>query len=165
GAHQKGRVIDCTHGLSEGPFTPERAGSLPTMDLLNLAFSGKFNKKEVQGRLVGQGGLLAYLSTTDGQKISDMINAGDERAKLIYEAMAYQIAKEIGAMSVVLKGVLDGIILTGGLAHSKKLTDWIKERVGFLAPVFVYPGEDELSALAEGGLRVLRKEEKVISYL
>jgi butyrate kinase len=165
GAHQKGRVIDCTHGLSEGPFTPERAGSLPTMDLLNLAFSGKFNKKEVQGRLVGQGGLLAYLSTTDGQKIGDMINAGDERAKLIYEAMAYQIAKEIGAMSIVLKGVLDGIILTGGLAHSKKLTDWIKERVGFLAPVFVYPGEDELSALAEGGLRVLRKEEKVISYL
>ncbi len=165
GAHQKGRVIDCTHGLSEGPFTPERAGSLPTIDLLNLAFSGKFGKKEIQSRLVGQGGLMAYLSTTDGQKIGSMINAGDERAKLIYEAMAYQIAKDIGAMSVVLKGAIDGIILTGGLAHSEMLTDWIKEWVLFLAPVFVYPGEDELSALAEGGLRVLRDEEKVISYL
>ena len=165
GAHQKGRVIDCTHGLGEGPFTPERAGSLPTIDLLNLAFSGKLDKKEIQDRLVGQGGLLAYLSTTDGQKIRDMINAGDERAKLIYEAMAYQIAKDIGAMCVVLQGAVDGIILTGGLAHSEMLTDWIRERVGFLAPVFVYPGEDEMSALAEGGLRVLLKEEEVKNYL
>lgn len=165
GAHQKGRVIDCNHGLAEGPLTPERAGSLPTIDLLDLAFSGKFDKKEMQGRLVGQGGLLAYLSTTDDQKIQDIIKAGDERAKLIYEAMAYQIAKDIGAMSVVLKGVIDGIILTGGLANSEMLTDWIREWVGFLAPVFVYPGDDELSALAEGGLRVLLKEEEVKSYL
>jgi len=165
GAHQKGRVIDCTHGLGEGPFTPERAGSLPTIDLLNLAFSGKVDKKEMQGRLVGQGGLMAYLSTTDGQKIRDMINAGDEKAKLIYEAMAYQIAKDIGAMCVVLKGAIDGIILTGGLAHSEMLTDWISEWVGFFAPVFVYPGEDEMAALAEGGLRVLLKEEEVKSYL
>jgi butyrate kinase len=165
GAHQKGRVIDCTHGLGEGPFTPERAGSLPTTDLLNLAFSGKLDKKEMQGRLVGQGGLSAYLFTTDGQKIRDMINGGDERAKLIYEAMAYQIAKDIGAMCVVLKGAIDGIILTGGLAHSEMLTDWIREWVGFLAPVFIYAGEDEMSALAEGGLRVLLKEEEVKSYL
>jgi butyrate kinase len=108
---------------------------------------------------------LAYLSTTDGQKIRDMINAGDEMAKLIYEAMAYQIAKDIGAMCVVLQGAIDGIILTGGLAHSEMLTDWIRERVAFLAPVFVYPGEDEMSALADGGLRVLLKEEEVKSYL
>ncbi|MGA3207809.1 MAG: butyrate kinase [Syntrophales bacterium] len=165
GAHQKGRVIDCTNGLGEGPFTPERAGSLPTIDLLNLAFSGKLDKKEIQGRLVGQGGLSAYFSTTDGQKIRDMINTGDERAKLIYEAMAYQVAKDIGSMCVVLKGAVDGIILTGGLAHSELLIDWVRERVGFLAPVFVYPGEDEMSALAEGGLRVLLKEEEVKSYL
>jgi len=165
GAHQKGRVIDCTHGLGEGPFTPERAGSLPTIDLLNLAFSGKLGKKELQVRLVGQGGLFAYLATTDGQKIRDMINAGDERAKLIYEAMSYQIAKDIGAMCVVLNGEVDGIILTGGLAHSEMLIDWIRERVCFLASVFVYPGEDEMSALAEGGLRVLSKEEEVKSYL
>ena len=165
GAHQKGRVIDCTHGLGEGPFTPERAGSLPTIELLNLAFSGKFDKKEIQGRLVGQGGLSAYLSTADGQKIRDMINAGDERAKLIYEAMAYQIAKDIGAMCVVLRGAIDGIILTGGLAHSEMLTDWIRERVGFLAPVSIYPGEDEMSALAEGGMRVLTQEERVKIYL
>ena len=160
GAHQKGRVIDCTHGLGEGPFTPERAGSLPTIDLLNLAFSGKRDKKELQGRLVGQGGLFAYLCTSDGQKIRDMINAGDERAKLIYEAMSYQIAKDIGAMCVVLKGEIDGIILTGGLAHSEMLIDWIRERVCFLAPVFVYPGEDEMSALAEGGLRVLSRKKR-----
>ncbi len=165
GAHQKGRVIDCTHGLGEGPLTPERAGALPTIDLLNLAFSGKLDKKEMQARLVGQGGLAAYLSTTDGQKIRNMINAGDERAKLIYEAMAYQIAKDIGAMCVVLQGAVNGIILTGGLAHSEMLTEWIRERVAFLAPVFVYPGEDEMSALAEGGLRVLSKEEDVKSYL
>jgi len=164
GAHRRGGVIDCTHGLAEGPFTPERAGALPTLDLLDLAFSGKLDKKQIQGRLVGQGGLAAYLGTTDAQKVEAMIKGGDEKAKMIYEAMAYQIAKDIGAMVVVLKGQIDGIIITGGLAHSEMLTDWIKERVRFLAPVFVYPGEDEMSALAEGGLRVLRNEEEMKIY-
>ena len=164
GAHQKGRVIDCTHGLGEGPFTPERAGSLPTTDLLDLAFSGGLDKKEMQARLVGQGGLSAYLSTTDAQKVLQMINSGDDKAKMILEAMAYQIAKDIGAMCVVLKGKIDGIILTGGLAHAEMLTRWIREWVSFLAPVSVYPGEDEMSALAEGGLRVLLNEEEVRRY-
>ena len=164
GAHKRGRVIDCTHGLAEGPFTPERAGALPTLDLLDLAFSGKFDKKQVHGRLVGQGGLAAYLGTTDAQKVEAMIKGEDQKAKLIYKAMAYQIAKDIGSMAVVLKGQIDGIIITGGLAHSETLTDWIKERIGFLAPVFVYPGEDEMSALAEGGLRVLRNEEEMKIY-
>jgi butyrate kinase len=164
GAHRKGRVIDCTHGLAEGPFTPERSGALPTMDLLDLALSGQLDKKQIQGRLVGQGGLAAYLGTTDAQVVEGMVGAGDEKAKLIFEAMAYQIAKDIGAMGVVLEGRIDGIIITGGLAHSKLLTGWIKERVRFLAPVFVFPGEDEMAALAEGSLRVLGKEEEVKSY-
>jgi butyrate kinase len=164
GAHHKGRVIDCTHGLGEGPLTPERAGALPTTDLLDLAFSGKFDKKQLQNRLVGSGGLSAYLGTNDVQKIEDKIRAGDEKATLIFEAMAYQIAKDIGAMSVVLRGQIDGVIITGGIAHSEMLTGWIKEWVQFLGPVFVYPGEDEMSALAEGGLRVLQKEEKMKRY-
>lgn len=165
GAHQKGRVIDCNHGLGEGPFTPERAGSLPTIDLLDLAFSGKFDKKQLQSRLVGQGGLQAYLDTTDVQKVEEMIRSGDEKAKLVYEAMVYQIAKEIGGMSVVLKGDVDGIILTGGLANSQMLTALISAWTQFIAPVFIYPGEDEISALAEGGLRVLQKEEELKRYL
>jgi butyrate kinase len=164
GAHQKGCVIDCNHGLGEGPFTPERAGSLPTTELLALAFSGKLEKKQIQGRLVGQGGLLAYMGTTDVQKVEEMIKSGDEKAKLVYEAMAYQVAKEIGGMSVVLRGEIDGIILTGGLANSEMLTGWIRDWTQFVAPVFIYPGEDEISALAEGGLRVLQKEEELKRY-
>jgi butyrate kinase len=164
GAHKQGRVIDCTHGLSEGPFTPERAGALPTMDLIDLVLSAKLDIKQVQGRLIGQGGMAAYLGTTDAREVENLIESGDEKAKLIYEAMAYQIAKEIGAMAVVLNSPIDGIILTGGLAHSKMLVDWIVMQVSFLAPVFVYPGEDEMAALAEGGLRVLRNEEEMKIY-
>ena len=164
GAHQKGRVIDCTHGLAEGAFTPERAGSLPTADLLDMAFSGKFDKRQILRRLVGEGGLFAYLGTSDVEKVQEMIKAGDETAKLVYEAMAYQVAKEIGSMSVVLKGEIDGIILTGGLANSEMMTGLIREWVTSIAPVFVYPGEDEISALAEGGLRVLRGEEELQRY-
>jgi len=164
GAHQKGRVIDCNHGLSEGPFTPERAGSLPTIDLLDLAFSGKLDEKRIRSRLVGQGGLFAYLGTNDDIKVQEMIVAGDEMAKLVYEAMAYQVAKEIGAMSVVLRGEIDGIILTGGLAKSEMLTGLIGEWIRFIAPVYVYPGEDEISALAEGGLRVLQNQEELRKY-
>ncbi len=164
GAHRQGRVIDCTHGLAEGPLTPERAGALPTMDLIDLAFSGKLDKKQIQGRLVGQGGLAACLGTTDAQQVEEMIKGGDEKARLVFEAMAYQISKDIGAMCVVLKGEMDGIILTGGLAHSERLTGLIIERVRFLAPVSVYPGEDEMAALAAGGIRVLEKEEGIMKY-
>lgn len=164
GAHRKGRVIDCTHGLAEGPFTPERAGSLPTTALLELAFSGKFNKRQLHERLVGHGGLYAYLQTTDVRKVEEMIRGGEEKAKLILEAMAYQIAKDIGAMCVVLKGAVDGIIVTGGMAHSMMLTEGIKQWIGFLAPVVIFPGEDEMAALAQGGLRVLMEEEKASSY-
>jgi len=164
GAHEKGRVIDCTHGLGEGPFTPERAGSLPTTDLLDLAFSGNLDKTQILRRLVGQGGLFAYLGTNDVENVEEMITAGDVKAKLVYEAMAYQVAKEIGAMSVVLKGETDGIILTGGLANSAMMTRLIRQWIQFMAPVFVYPGEDEMAALAEGGLRILRQEEELKKY-
>jgi butyrate kinase len=156
--------VDCTHGLSEGPFTPERAGALPTQDLLDLALARKSEPKQLQKRLAGQGGLAAYLETTDALAVEHMVKEGNGKARLIFEAMAYQIAKDIGAMSVVLKGRIDGIILTGGLAHSGMLTDWVTERIQFLAPVRVYPGEDEMAALAQGGLRVLQAEEEIKTY-
>ncbi len=163
GAHQKGLVIDCTNGLSEGPLTPERAGTLPTTDLLNLAFSGE-QKNPLMLKIVGRGGMAAYLGTKDARMVETMITGGNEKAKLVYEAMAYQIAKEIGSMSAVLEGNLSGIILTGGLAKSDMLTAWIKKRTQFIAPVFVYPGEDEMLALAEGGLRILNGEEELKKY-
>lgn len=164
GAHRKGRVIDCTHGLSEGPFTPERAGGLPTLELIDLVLSGRYEKKQIESYLVGRGGLTAYLGTNNAPKIEEMISTGDEKAKLIYEAMAYQIAKDIGAMATVLKGELEAIVITGGLAHSSMLTQWIEERVRFIAPVFVFPGEDEMQALAQGGLRVMSGEEELKDY-
>lgn len=164
GAHRGGQVIDCTHGLSEGPFTPERAGSLPTMDLIDLAFSGKYGKEQLQKKLAGKGGLYAYLGTTDATEVEKMINGGNEDAKLVYQAMAYQIAKDIGAFFVVLKGRVDGVVLTGGLARSEMLVGWIVEWINFLARIFVYPGEDEMTTMAERALRVLMGEEKVKEY-
>jgi len=162
GAHRQGRVIDCTHGLSEGPFTPERAGSLPTTDLADLA--ARMPPGELLRRIVGKAGLYAYLGTKDAPSVESRIDGGDEKAREIYEAMAYQIAKDIGAMAAVLKGDTDGIVLTGGLARSELLTRWIRERVDFIAPVYIAPGEDEMTALAEGGLRVQRGEEQLFDY-
>lgn len=164
GAHRQGRVVDCTHGLTEGPMTPERAGALPTQDLIDLALSGKQDRRALQLRLVGRGGLSAHLGTTDAKEVEAMILRGEEKAGLVYRAMAYQIAKDIGAMRVALGGAADGIVLTGGLARSQMLTDWIRSWVRELAPVFIYPGEDEMTALAEGGLRVLSGEEPVLPY-
>ncbi len=164
GAHRGGRVVDCTHGLSEGPFTPERAGSMPTTDLVDLAFSGKYSREEMHRRLIGQGGLSAYLGTADAVEVEKLITDGDEKAKIIYQAMAYQTAKDIGAMSVVLKGRVDGVVMTGGLAHSRMLIGWIVEWVDFIAPLFIYPGEDEMTAMAEGALRVLKGDEQVKKY-
>jgi butyrate kinase len=164
GAHRRGRVVDCTHGLTEGPLTPERAGALPTQDLVDLTLSQTLDRKQLQRRLVGGGGLAAYLGTTDAKQVETLIQQGDEKARLIYQAMAYQIAKEIGAMRVALEGPADGIVLTGGLAHSQMLTGWVLRWVEDLAPVFIFPGEDEMAALAEGGLRVLSGEEPVSRY-
>jgi len=162
GAHSRGRVIDCTHGLTEGPFSPERAGALPTQDLLDLA--GRMDPKDLSKKLVGQGGLAAYLGTTDAVKVEAAVKAGDAKAELIYRAMAYQVAKDIGAMAAVLAGDVDAVVLTGGLAHSGMLTGWVEKQVQFIAPVCIFPGEDEMEAMAEGALRILRGEETPRTY-
>lgn len=166
GAHKKGRVIDVNNALDgEGPFSPERSGGLPVGDLVKLCYSGKYTLDEMKKKIKGNGGLVAYLGTNDAKKVSEMVEAGDEKAKQVFEAMAYQVAKEIGSMSAVLEGEVDGIILTGGIAYNNMFATWIKDRVNFIADVVVYPGEDELIALAEGGLRVLRGEEQAKEYL
>lgn len=165
GAHQKGRVIDVNNGLDgEGPMSPERSGSLQTLGLVGLCFSWRYTLPEISKKLVGKGGLVAHLGTNDARKVEELIGGGDAQAERIYQAMAYQISKEIGRAAVALKGQVDRIILTGGLAHSRQLTGWIAEAVKWIAPVAVYPGEDEMQALAEGALRILRREEEPREY-
>lgn len=165
GAHQKGRVVDVTNALDgEGPFSPERPGELPVRDLVRLGFSGKYTVEDMNKVMKGNGGLASYLNTTDAIEVGKRIKDGDEYAKFIYYAMAYQVAKEIGSLATVLKGEVDGILLTGGIANDKLFTGWIEERVRFISEVYIYPGEDELTALAEGGLRVLKGEEKAKEY-
>lgn len=164
GAHRKGRVIDATHGLSEGPFTPERAGHLPTLDLVDMVLSLGNGKDDIKSMLNGKSGLVAYLGTKDALEIEKMIGKGNERARTVYMALAYQVSKCIGAMSAVLSGEVDAVVLTGGLANSKMLVSWIKSMVAFIANILVYPGEDEIAALLEGGLRVLRRQEKILDY-
>ncbi|WHY70370.1 butyrate kinase [Fictibacillus enclensis] len=165
GAHALGKVIDVNNGLhGEGPFSPERAGTVPIGDLVELCFSGEYYADELLKKLVGQGGLVGYLGTNDAVKVEEMIAGGNEQAKLIYDAMAYQVAKEIGAQSTVLGGKVDAIIITGGLAYGKEFVKKITERVEWIADVIVQPGENELQALAEGGLRVLRGDEQAKEY-
>ncbi|WP_353892352.1 butyrate kinase [Proteinivorax hydrogeniformans] len=165
GAHKGGRVIDVNNALDgEGPFSPERSGGLPVGDLVKLCFSGKFTQEEIKKKITGKGGLVAYLGSNDGREIQEMVDKGDEKAALVYEAMAYQVAKEIGSCAAVLKGEVDGIVLTGGLAYDKGLVKWINDRVEFIGKVMVYPGEDEMLALAEGGLRVLQGKEQAQTY-
>lgn len=165
GAHEKGRIVDVNNALDgEGPFSPERTGGLPVGDLAKMCFSGKYTHDEIKKMIKGKGGLVAYLGTNDGRDVVKMIEDGDENAKLIFEAMAYQVAKEIGSCATVLKGKVDAIILTGGLAYGPMLIKWITERVKFISEVIVYPGEDEMSALALGGLRVLKNEETAQVY-
>ena len=161
GAHKTGKVIDVNNALDgEGPFSPERTGGLPVSSVMKMCYSGEYTLAEMKKRVTGNGGIVAYLGTNDGKEVAKMISEGNKKAELVFEAMAYQVAKEIGACAAVLEGKVDGILITGGLAHNKMLTKWIKERVEFIAPVMIYPGEDEMIALAEGGLRVLRGEEK-----
>lgn len=165
GAHLRGRVVDVSNGLDgEGPFTPERAGALPSLGVVGLCYSGRYTEEDIMRKLAGSGGLVAHLGTNDAIEVERRIDAGDEHAKLVYEAMAYQVAKEIGAYAAVLSGDVDAIIITGGLAHSRRLVDWISERVDYIAPVIVYPGENEMQALAQACLRVLRGEEEARVY-
>jgi butyrate kinase len=165
GAHKRGRVIDVNNALDgEGPYTPERSGTLPVGQLVSNAFSGKISLEEMKKCIRGKGGLVAYLNTNDAKQVSAMCDNDDKKALLIYEGMAYQVAKEIAANAAVLKGKVDAIIITGGIAYDHRFVTWIKERVEFIANVIVYPGEDELHALTQGALRVLRGEEKPKIY-
>ncbi len=165
GVHEKGKVIDVNNALDgEGPFSPERTGGVPNGGLVKMCFSGDYTMDEIKRKLKGLGGLVAYLGTNDGREVQEMILSGDKNAELVYKAMAYQIGKEIGSGAAVLKGQVDAIILTGGIAYDEVFVGWIREYVDFIGKVLVYPGEDEMSALALGGLRVLKGEEDAQIY-
>ncbi|PAB59757.1 butyrate kinase [Anaeromicrobium sediminis] len=161
--HNKGKMVDIVSD-DEGPFSPERAGRVPCRELINLCFSGKYDKKTMSKMLRGKGGLISYLDTNSALDVQKMIDEGNEEAKLVYEAMAYQVAKGIGELATVVDGKVDRVIITGGIAHSKLISEWIKSRVEFIAPVEIVPGENELEALALGGLRVLNGEETAYEY-
>ncbi len=160
----RGRMVDVNNANSGGPFGPTRAGTLPTQPLIKLCFSGKHTAADLKRMTTREGGLKAHLGTDDAREVERRIEAGDAKAREVYEAMAYQVAKEIGAMAAVLSGRVDGVVLTGGLAHSDLFCGWVGERVAFLGPVFRFPGEFEMEALAAGALRVLRGEEEAAEY-
>ena len=158
-AHRHGRQID-SNTIEEGPFGPDRTGGLPVRALIKLCFSGRFAQKEIDHKVFGDGGLYAYLGTRDLEEIERRIDSGDQQAALVFDAMVYQIAKEAGAMAAVLEGKVDAVLLTGGMAHSNRVVQRLRAHLGWIAPIRVYPGEDELQALAEGVFRVLDGEEK-----
>ena len=165
GAHRKGRVIDVNNALDgDGPFSPERAGGVPSGELLEMCFSGKYSKEEVYKKLVGKGGFVAYANTNDARDLIKLSQEGDEKGSLIFNAFIYQIAKEIGSMAVVLDGEVDAIVLTGGIAYSDYVTNAINKKVKWIAPMVVYGGEDELLALAQGAIRVLDGVEEAKIY-
>ncbi len=164
GVHKFGRVVDVNNGLEEGPFAPERLGSLPIGDLIRLCFSGKYTKEVMLKTMAGKGGLVAYLGTNNGREVEELILAGDSYALEVFEAMAYQVAKEIGGGATVLEGKVDAIVLTGGLANSDRFVGWLKQRVGFIAPVIVLAGEFEMEALAFGAWRVITGREEAKTY-
>ena len=161
--HHKGRIIDMISD-DEGPFAPERAGGLPGFQLIALATNGSYDHTSLMNKVTRQGGLMSHFGTTDAKAVHQMMLDGDERAALVLEAMCHNVAKNVGKLAVVVRGKLDHIIITGGLAHSPTFNGWISERVEFLAPVTVIPGENEMSSLALGALRVLRGEEEAKFY-
>lgn len=166
GIHKKGRVIDVNNSLDgDGPFSPERVGGLPVGSLIDLCYSGKYTKEELRKRIVGKGGLVGYLGSNDTREVSKRVKEGDKRAELIYKSMAYQVAKEIGAGATLLKGYVDAIILTGGIAFDELFVNWVKEYVDFIGRVIVYPGEFEMLALAQGVLRVFKQGEVIKTYV
>lgn len=161
-----GKIVDVNDGLlGMGPFSPDRAGALPIGALVELCYSGRFDKKQLIAKLSSQSGFAAYLGETDLRKVEQRIEGGDAKAGLIFDAMCYQIAKEIGAAAAALKGKVDAIILTGGMANSKRLTDTISQYVSSIAPIKLIPGEHEMSALADGAIRALIGEESVKTYV
>ena len=159
GAHHKGKVVDVNNALDgAGPMSPERSGSLPAGQLAELCFSGKYTLDQVKKMILGEGGLMAHLGTNQAYEVEKMAEEGNAKAKLIQDAMCYQIAKWIGSTATVLKGEVHGILITGGMANNKYLCDYVREMVSYIAPVFIYPGEDEMGALATNGLMVLQGE-------
>lgn len=164
-AHEHGRAIDANNALDgEGPLSPERTGTLPAADLIHLCYSGRYTEEQLKKRVAGQAGLMAHLGTTDILQIMQMIEQGNERARLLINAMIFHTAKQIAAEGAVLCGRVDAILLTGGMAHSAYITEGIKQRVSYLAPVHVFPGEDEMEALALNALAVLRGECQAKEY-
>lgn len=165
GVHHRGRVIDVNNGLhGEGPFSSMRTGSLPVGALIDLCYSGKFTKEEMMVKVIGEGGLIGYLGTNDPERIERRIHNGDQTAALVYDAMSYQIAKEIGAASTVVNGKVDGIVITGDYEFGDVFIQSLVDRVAWISDVFIVPSEDELQALVEGTLRVLRGEEEEKVY-
>ena len=162
--HKNGKMIDMISD-DEGPFSPERAGGLPIFQVIKMATSGKYDYKSMMKKVRTRGGLMAYFNTTDAREIEDRVKDGDEKAALVYEALAHNVAKNIGKLAVVVGGRVDAIILTGGIAYSTMITDWIKERVSFIAPVKVLPGENEMEALALGALRVVEGVESAHEFM
>jgi len=166
GAHKNGKVVDVNNALNgDGPFAPERSGGVPVGELIKLCYSNKYTESEALKLATGGGGLVAYLGTADALEIEDLIKKGDKLAKEVYESMAYQVVKEIGAMAAALSGQVDAIGFTGSIAKSEKITSFIKERVSFIAPVYLYPGENEMESLAMGALRYIYGEEEVQKYI
>lgn len=165
GAHQNGKIIDANNALDgDGPFSPERAGSLPTGALIKLCFSGKYTEREVLKMINGCGGLMSYLGTNNALEVETLIKNGHEKAREVFEAMAFQTAKEIGSQAAVLEGKVDAIALCGSLAYSELFVSMISKRVAFIAPIYLYPGENEVLALAEGALRFLTRREEAKIY-
>lgn len=161
--HSKGRMIDIVSD-DEGSFSPERSGRVPCKKLIDSCFSGKYTHKEMLKLIRGKGGIVSYLNTVDVREVEAMINEGDEEAKLVHEAMAYQVSKAIGELATVVEGKVDAIVITGGIAHSKTMTSNIKKRVEFISNVEIMAGENELESLSFGTLRVLNGEEKAKEY-
>ena len=165
GAHENGKIVDVFNALDgDGAFSPERAGGVPSGDLIKMCFSGKYTEKEVYSKIVGKGGFNAYLGTNDMRDVVKKANEGDTFAAEVKDAFTFQVAKDMGSMACVLKGKVDQIIVTGGIAYNAVVVEALKERAGFIAPFTVYPGEDELLALAQGAIRVMTGEEKVMEY-
>jgi len=164
GMHHHGLVVDVTDALSEGPFSPERSGSLPLKPFLDICYSGQFDSYQMLKNIRGNGGFQAYLGTNDMRKVMAMIEAGDEKGKLIFEAFVYQVAKDIGAMATVTMGKVDAILITGGVSHSRLFVSKVSERVKWIAPIYVYPGEQELQSLNQAVLNVLKGIDKPSEY-
>lgn len=162
--HKKGKMIDVNNAKAEGPFSPDRCGGLPADQLMKLCFSGKYTYDELKEMLISKGGLYSYFGTKDAREVEAMAAGGNQQANIVLDALAYQVSKEIGAMAAVLEGVVDRIVLTGGIAYSKRIVEAITRRVKFIAAIEVVPGEEELESLAFGALRVIRGEEEAAAY-